>query len=217
MASKNKRRGSRRPGKPVVGTKPGQGNIPVGARYVNETNLDDDIIERIVKLSQNPVMRYVYFVVGGAAILLAVVTYLLLGADLVMSLIIMAFGGTFIYQGVRLPRRSAKRAGMELDRAGEDARRRVTFFTATEMGTVNRDGSVHTLPYSAIETIYEDDRIFALKMAEDGSFMALSKAGFTHGNPADFGPSIEKRVTDARKQLTDQLRRGKRQGPGAGK
>ena len=81
----------------------------------------------------------------------------------------------------------------------------------------NSDGSVHTLPYSAIESVSEDDRIVALRMREDGTYMALAKAGFTYGNADDFTGAIERRVAEAGKQMSSQLRRSKRQGPGAAK
>lgn len=214
MSSKNKKRAHRQAERPGTGTRPGQGGIPQNARYVNVTTLDDDIIERIVKLTQNPLVHWAYLGVGAAALLLAVVTFLFFHADPVMSVILAAFGVLFLVQGTRLPKRTARRAGAELDRSGENGRRRIAFFTAADMGTVNSDGSVHTVPYAAIESVFEDDRMFALRMREDGSYMALAKAGFTHGSAEDFGATIRRRVEDAARQMSGQLRRGKRQGPG---
>lgn len=217
MSPKHKKRARKQNDRPGTGTRPGQGGIPLGTRYVNVTTLDDDIIERIVKLTQSPLVRWAYLGVGVAALVLAAVTYLFFHADALMTVILAAFGALFVYQGTQLPKRTAKRTGAELDRAGENARKRVTFFTANEMGTVNSDGSVHTLPYSAIESVSEDDRIVALRMREDGTYMALAKAGFTYGNADDFTGAIERRVAEAGKQMSSQLRHSKRQGPGAAK
>lgn len=197
------------------GNKPGEGGIPADARYVNVTTLDDDLLERTAKLEQSAIANRLCLAVGIAMIAFAGVTLLFLHADAVVAAIIAILGAVVIYQAHSSARRMARNYGRSLDQAGEDGRKRMTFFTATEMGTVDSDGSVHTLPYSAIDRVIEDDRMFAIRMSDEGGLMAIAKSGFTHGRAEDFGNSIRRRVAEAHRQLSGQLKQGKRKDPSA--
>lgn len=195
------------------GNKPGEGGIPADARYINVTTLDDDLLERTAKLEQSTIANRLTMGAGIAMVAFAAITLLFLHADPVVAAVIAILGGVVIYQSHFSARRMARNYGRGLDEAGEDGRKRMTFFTATEMGTVDSDGSVHTLPYAAIDRVIEDERMFAIRMTDDGGLMAISKSGFTHGNAEDFGESIRRRVAEAKKQLNGQLKHGKRKDP----
>lgn len=206
MAKSKKRKANRRP--------TGAG-IPADARYVNVTTLDDDVLRRMCEATQGtvaPVANILYLVAGIAAIALAAVTYLLFHADLTTSLILAGFGILFLYQRSTLSKNAGKRIGKELDRGGEGARTRTTFFTATEVGALDEDGSVHTFPYAAVESVKEDDRIFTLVLRDSAGIIPISKAGFTRGDATEFGDSIRHHVSAAEARMNAEVRKRPKKG-----
>ena len=69
--------------------------------------------------------------------------------------------------------------------------------------------------YELNRQVVEDDRMFAIRMSDEGGLMAIAKSGFTHGRAEDFGDSIRRRVAEAHRQLSGQLKHGKRKDPSA--
>lgn len=196
MAKKNKRHQAPRKG----------AGIPAEARYVNVTTLDDDLLQRICKLSESRAAGIAYLVFGILAIALAAVTFVFMHAELTTTLVLAGFGVLFLYQRTQLTKRTAKNLGKELDKTGEGARTRTMFFTASEVGTVDEDGSIHTFSYSAIDHVYEDERMFALVLHDDSGIVAVAKAGFSRGNAEDFGEAIRHHVEAANARMRSEVR-----------
>lgn len=184
----------------------GMGNVPTEARYINVTTLDDDMLARVCKLSGSRMMDVIYLVFGIIALVSAALVLVFLHANPVTAAVMVGFGCLFLYQRQQLPIKAAKQFGKELDKGGEGARTRTLFFTAHDVGTVDDDGSAHTFPYSSVERVVEDDRMYALVLRDEAGVVAVSKAGFKRGTSDDFGEMIRRRVDEANTQLASELR-----------
>lgn len=185
-------------------------NVPANARYVGMTELDDAILERICKLGANKLIQGLYYGAGALFILGAGAYTLVLNGNPLVGAVIAVAGGGLIYQELMLPRQQAKRLGKQLDAQGKHGRRHICFFTDKEAGTVGADGALHTFPYSAIERVFEDDRIFALALRGDAGTLVVRKDGLKRGDIEAFGPEIRERASQGASYLAENLRHRKR-------
>ena len=181
--------------------------VPDEARYVNTTTLDDDMLERMCRLSESKPMKVLYVGFGAAIVVAAVLSVLLLkGNNGATALIIGAFGAYFVWQGLNLSRMAARKFSRQLDQTG-GSRTRETFFTTSEIGNLDEDGSVHTIPYAAVESVTEDERMFGLVLRDDAGIIALDKGGFTRGSVDEFGPSLRAWVAESAARLKPAVRK----------
>lgn len=189
--------------------------IPEDARYVNTTTLDDDMLERMCKLSESPVSKFAYLAISVLMIVSAGAYFFLLRGNAFTALLVAALGGVFLYERTQLSARTARKFGRQLDAGGKGARTRTMFFTPTEMGSVDADdGSTHSIPYFSVTDVKEDERMIALVLQDDLGVIGLDKNGFARGNAEDFGEAIRRYVDAAKAKIQAETRPRKKPIPG---
>lgn len=178
-----------------------RGPIPAEARYVNTTTLDDELLVRLCRLTQSKVVTVLYLVFGCAMIVAALLYVAVAHGNAISGAIITALGAFPLVQLWRLPRTTARRMSKELGGADSPDRTTTYYFTATEVGTVDRHGGRRSLPYAIIERVQQDDRMIALVMRDHSGVIVLDRNGFTKGSARDFSEALGKRLAASERHL----------------
>lgn len=175
--------------------------IPAEARYVNTTTLDDDLLVRLCRITQSRLVRVLYLALG-CAMILAAALYLALGhGNAVSGAVILALGAAPLVQLWRLPRTTARRMSAQLGPQNSDERTTTYYFTATEVGSIARDGARRSFPYALVERVREDERMIALELRDRAGVIILDRNGFTKGSAKDFSEALGGRLAASEQHL----------------
>lgn len=170
--------------------------VPANARFVNETELTDEVLYHGALLSSHKGIRALYLIMGIALIVGAVVLAITNHDKLIASVLIGALGLLFILQTRTLERSMVQKNRAQLDRMGPDASRRVLYFTNDEVGACLPGGEIRTFPYSEFSRFICDDRVFGLVHNDGKAIMIIDKYTFLKGTEESFAKFISQKVGD---------------------
>lgn len=179
--------------------------VPAGALFINRTDLTNTQVKEACRYTVSSVLRMTYFLFGIALGVFAIVWRVAFDADTLATVLVLLVGLMTVWQGSRLPMESARRMISQLDKAGQDSRKRTYFATETEFGVVLADGQARTFPWSAFGRAVVTQKVACLTLTGQSVLLVVAMDGFTKGEPAEFVRFLAEHVNEAPRNAVTRL------------
>lgn len=170
--------------------------VPADARFVNVTELTDDVLTRTAELTVSKVLRNAYVVIGVIVGLSALVYRIVFGGTTLITILLLCTGMLLVYLSTRLVKDSVQRDKQALAKVDKGTLSRTIYSDGSTIDVILANGKVRRYPLDSFLKLTGDDKILLLILRDSSSAFALDRDGFIRGSAKGFEELMARVVPD---------------------